>query len=136
MALCVEGISLMPLIVQAALGNHWFPWKLAAFFQYPRMQVSGNIRMGYTIRTHRYRYTEWPEYDTEARRPIWSDETTNTYPELYDHKFDSDENRNVINDPSYMRIRALLAQMLRSGWMSALPPSSSKRHDVGLIDSL
>ncbi len=77
-----EGVSLIPL-----LKNPKAKFKAAAFSQYPRK----NGIMGYTMKTHRYRYTEWRNMKTgkiEAR-------------ELYDHKKDSQENENVINKPEY-----------------------------------
>ena len=49
---CTEGYSLMPLI----RGDRNIQWKTAVFSQYPRMAVDGNIYMGYTINTERYRY--------------------------------------------------------------------------------
>jgi len=45
-----EGLSLLPL-----LENPVRPWKTAAFSQYPR----GAANMGYSMRTDRWRYTEW-----------------------------------------------------------------------------
>ena len=45
-----EGLSMMPLVE-----NPRRKWKAAAFSQYPR----GKDVMGYTMRTERWRYTEW-----------------------------------------------------------------------------
>jgi len=45
----LEGTSTVPL-----LDNPGQPWKRAAFSQYPGGEV-----MGYSMRTNRYRYTEW-----------------------------------------------------------------------------
>jgi iduronate 2-sulfatase len=61
-----EGTSMLPLLEDPAR-----PWKSAAFSQYPR----GQGLMGYSVRTERWRYTEWiarPSGDVAAR-------------ELYDH---------------------------------------------------
>merc|ERR1712151_82684 len=41
--------------------------------------------MGYTMRTDRYRYTEWVRWNGTALRPIWSDLRAR---ELYDHEKD------------------------------------------------
>ncbi|MHC4542501.1 MAG: sulfatase-like hydrolase/transferase, partial [Planctomycetota bacterium] len=47
----LEGLSMMPL-----LHHPDRQWKKAAFSQYPRGKV-----MGYTMRTRRFRYTEWQD---------------------------------------------------------------------------
>ena len=49
-----EGLSMLPL-----LENPGRPWKAAAFSQYPRGKL-----MGYSVRTERWRYTEWIERTT------------------------------------------------------------------------
>lgn len=121
----------MRLIRSKATDEADVRWKTAAFSQYPRMEVSGNVLMGYSVRTMMYRYTEWPKYDTVKYRPIWSDHRLPV--ELYDHLVDPDENRNVADDARYTGIRHRLSKLLRTGWRAALPPDVSLRHvtDVG-----
>ena len=85
-------------------------WKKAAFSQYPRGKV-----MGYTMRTERFRYTEWKDRDTGevlAR-------------ELYDHQKDPQENINAVAQEEYKQDIERLAQMLKQGWPAALPCLSS-----------
>ena len=66
--LCREGTSFMPLISNASA-----PWKSAAFSQFPRTAPNGNTVMGYTMRTDRYRYTEWPKFIGDpVFAPDWS----------------------------------------------------------------
>ena len=82
------------------------PWKKAAFSQYPRGRV-----MGYSMRTERFRYTEWKDRRTGkvlAR-------------ELYDHQKDPQENINAVADPQYRQDVQRLAEMLKGGWRAALP---------------
>ncbi len=82
------------------------PWKKAAFSQYPRGKV-----MGYTMRTRRFRYTEWQNRksgEVLAR-------------ELYDHDKDPDENVNVASQEEYAGNIKKLAAMLEDGWKAALP---------------
>ncbi|MDP6041284.1 MAG: sulfatase [Candidatus Latescibacteria bacterium] len=99
----VEGDSYVPL-----MQNPKREWKTAAFSQYPR----GRNRMGYTMRTDRYRYTEWVSRD--VNRELLAQE-------LYDHKTDPQENVNVINDSAYASVVPKLAKQMKSGWQGARP---------------
>lgn len=97
----VEGTSLAPLIAEPDR-----PWKQAAFSQYPRGDV-----MGYSMRTDRYRYTEWQNKKSgkvEAR-------------ELYDHETDPAENDNVADSDANRELVAKLSEQLKAGWRAALP---------------
>jgi arylsulfatase A-like enzyme len=98
-----EGTSFVPLIADPDRA-----WKRAAFSQYPRQ----NERvMGYTMRTDRYRYTEWLERETGETLAV----------ELYDHGEDPLENVNLAAKPECAgQVQALAAQ-LRRGWRGALP---------------
>ncbi len=96
----LEGKSFAPLIANPKL-----PWKQAAFSQYPRGKL-----MGHSMRTDRYRYTEWamPGERLEGM-------------ELYDHKKDPDENVNIANLPKNKKLVAELSEQLRKGWKAASP---------------
>lgn len=97
----VEGLSVMPLVKDPSRR-----WKKAAFSQYPRGKV-----MGYSMKTERFRYTEWQERRTGkilAR-------------ELYDHQNDPDENTNAAAEPKYKKDVTRLSKMLKAGWRAALP---------------
>lgn len=108
-SLCREGESLMPLVY-----NSSSPWKQRVFFQYPR---SGTI-MGYSMRTPRYRYTEWVRFKGRPYyRPDW---TKLRAVELYDHDKDPEENHNCANDPGLKSVRYHLSAMLHRGWRGAL----------------
>ena len=77
-----------------------------AFSQYPRGKV-----MGYTMRTKRFRYTEWQDRKTHkvlAR-------------ELYDHEKDPDENINAADQPEYKDDIKRLAKILKAGYKDAMP---------------
>jgi len=97
----LEGISLAPVIE-----NPNRPWKKAAFSQYPRAKGI----MGRSLRTDRYRYTEWAE---EGKEPVAV--------ELYDYKTDPKGNVNIAGLPENKELVAQLAKMLREGWRAALP---------------
>jgi iduronate 2-sulfatase len=49
-----------------------------------------NHLMGYSLRTDRYRYIEWRDYRDKKSKPI--------FVELYDHKSDPDETKNVAKE--------------------------------------
>lgn len=96
----VEGVSLVPLLSdQNARG------KELALTQTPRPNYPRGKRpkvMGYSIRTQRYRYTEWREFqtgDVQAR-------------ELYDHDDDPLETANLARQADQNATLAQLAEQL------------------------
>jgi iduronate 2-sulfatase len=96
----LEGTSLVPVMEDPKR-----PWKKAAFSQFPRKGL-----MGHSIRTDRYRYTEWADHgEPPAAR------------ELYDHKIDPDENVNIANLPESKALVEELSKMLAAGWKGARP---------------
>jgi iduronate 2-sulfatase len=102
----LEGASMVRLFADPQR-----PWKKAAFSQFPRPwspSKAGGI-MGRTMRTDRYRYTEW----CEAGRPPQA-------VELYDHEADPRETVNVAQRPENARLIAELGAQLRQGWRAAL----------------
>ncbi len=105
----LEGTSFVPLLEDP---NR--PWKKAAFSQYPRYVRGVGRVMGYSMRTDRYRFTEWRAVD-ESKDFCQR--------ELYDHKVDPKENVNIANRPENKRLVAQLAEQLHAGWKAALPPA-------------
>jgi len=97
----LEGTSMMPL-----LDDPDRPWKKAAISQYPRGKL-----MGYTLRTDRWRYTEWRDRKTRKAAAR----------ELYDHEADPGENVNVASRRENRATVAGLAKMLAAGWKAARP---------------
>jgi arylsulfatase A-like enzyme len=100
----LEGTSLVPLFE-----NPSRPWKKAAFSQYPRAKA-----MGYSVRTDRYRYTEWLSLD---RKTVLARE-------LYDHGVDPLESENLADKPEMKSTVEELSRLLHAGWEAALPESS------------
>jgi arylsulfatase A-like enzyme len=98
----LEGMSFVPLIKDPSK-----KWKQAAFSQYPRQ---GGKIMGYTMRTDRYRYTEWLDKSGQA-----------VAVELYDNREDPRETKNVANSPENAAMIKLLAAQLKAGWRAAKP---------------
>ena len=92
--LCSEGSSLMPLFEEPKRKD----WKDAVFWQYPRgVTRKDNLptKMGYSIRTKRYRYTEWVNIKYLGGlnyKPNWQSPAGHS--ELYDLQIDPQESRN------------------------------------------
>ena len=101
----LEGLSLLPVI-----GQPTRPWKTAAFSQVKR----GGI-MGYSMRTERYRYTEWINRGTRGV-------------ELYDYDVDPNETVNVADRRENAALVANLSERLHAGWQAALPDVSEQIH--------
>jgi arylsulfatase A-like enzyme len=90
-------------------------WKRAVFSQHPREIPGLGPGMGYSMRTSRYRYTEWGTFDTPYRTA-----------ELYDYKGQPLEAENLANEPAAKTLANGLAAMLREGWRASLPPSDPR----------
>ena len=104
----LEGRSFAPLIKDP---NR--PWKAAAFSQYRRVIPGyGNVGrgMGYSMRTDRYRFTEWLVPGTGFR----------SY-ELYDHRSDPDENINLAGSVKHEEVMTELKAKLNAGWKAGIP---------------
>jgi uncharacterized sulfatase len=85
----LAGLSLRPLLVDPAGA-----WKEAAFTQVQRPK-----HIGRSVRTPRWRYTEWDEGRAGS--------------ELYDHNADPGEHHNLAADPAHARTVAQLKPLLR-----------------------
>jgi iduronate 2-sulfatase len=91
-----EGISFA-----SVLADPYRKWKNAAFSQYPRYLTQ--TIMGYSMRSERYRYTEWKDVkngNVLAR-------------ELYDHQIDPSENVNAASLPVYAAAIKELEQLMK-----------------------
>jgi iduronate 2-sulfatase len=108
----VEGVSLVPV-----LKNPSAAVKKAALTQHPRPAYYNRERskspqaMGYSIRTDRFRYTEWRDWQsgvTVAR-------------ELYDHESDPDETRNIVEAAAHANDARQCAAILKSFQLLARP---------------
>ena len=103
----LEGTSLMPL-----LENPDRDWKGAAFSQITRPYLTDQDweQMGRSIRTSRYRYTEWANRDGSVAAR-----------ELYDLKIAPTETVNLATDSGHESLVASLSRRLRAGWRSEVP---------------
>jgi len=91
----LQGLSLLPLLREPQR-----PWRQAAFSHSP-VHATGT-----TMRTERYRYTEWGDPKVA---------------ELYDHQNDPLEHRNLVNEPAHAELARDLRRMFAAGWQGALP---------------
>ena len=96
-----EGTSMAPLLRQPDRA-----WKAAAFSQYPRGAI-----MGYSMRTDRWRYTEWVDRKTKAV----------TARELYDHRSGEVARVNLADRVENARTVGDLSAMLTAGGRAARP---------------
>jgi len=101
----LEGTSLVPVMNAPDQ-----PWKRAAFSQYPRGEAMGN-----SMRTDRYRYTEWTK---PGEPPIGV--------ELYDHEEDPNENVNLAGQSKYKDLISQLSDQLHAGWREAMPTDAKQ----------
>ncbi|MBM3860324.1 MAG: sulfatase [Verrucomicrobia bacterium] len=110
----LDGVSLVPV-----LKNPRRSIKPAALTQHPRPAYYKGApeTMGYSLRAQNFRYIEWRDWKTGAV----------VARELYDHKTDGSETRNVAADPSraadVRNVAKLLEQfrpIVRPGWKPAL----------------
>jgi arylsulfatase A-like enzyme len=106
----LAGKSMVPL-----LNDPKAEWKPAAYSQYLReggwRGPDGITYMGYTVRTEQFRYVEWYNWDTHQLAAR----------ELYDHRTDHGENKNIAEEPSSKDLIEGLAKQLRAGFKLAIP---------------
>ena len=105
----LDGISLKPLLADPDR-----PWKGAAISQFPCpwSYVGRPAVMGYTLRTDRWCYIEWQDFDNGDILAS----------ELYDHADDGAELRNLEEEADHADTFAEHRQLLREGWRACLPP--------------
>lgn len=97
----LDGVSLKSLIAGEKTEVKDF-----AVSQFPR----GSEVMGYTIRTDRYRYTEWHGNSYLSQMPYNPDNIVGK--ELYDYQEDPLESINCLEDPVYSEVASELAALM------------------------
>jgi uncharacterized sulfatase len=107
----LEGSSLRPLLDEPER-----IWKKGAFTQVIHGFKGGradgakkprSTALGRSVRTERYRYTEWKDGEAGA--------------ELYDHTTDPRELHNLASEPKCAAVVQELKALLRGGWQGARP---------------
>ncbi|XP_039963589.1 iduronate 2-sulfatase isoform X1 [Bactrocera neohumeralis] len=115
--ICGEGKSLYPVLQGVGTNEEY-----VALSQYPRPGIEptkhpnsdkpklSNIKvMGYSIRTHVFRYTLWVRFNAHDFSKDWNEIFGE---ELYDHRLDEGEDVNLAKMPEYNETRTLLRQQL------------------------
>lgn len=97
----LDGISLVP-----AIKNPNAELREYAFSQYPRKDA-----MGYTIRTKRFRYTEWIGDYYSAETPYSNAKIVAT--EMYDYEKDPQETKSIINNKAYAKEVAMMKNLFK-----------------------
>jgi arylsulfatase A-like enzyme len=102
----VEGTSFAPLVENPSRA-----WKKGAFSQYPRSIPKVGASMGYSVRTERYRYTEW----------VAKGKAEVAAAELYDYETDPLEKVNLAAQQGHNATVKKMADLLHGGWRAARP---------------
>ena len=128
----LQGESWVPLLEQ----NGQQKQKEAVFSQYPHHSDANKTEaMGYSMRTHKYRYTEWIKFACPTAKPMskcahkadasphWGDgDSAVVGVELYNHTLDDSttfgdfDNTNLAYLPENAALVTQLRQQLRSAW--------------------
>ncbi|MEW4922697.1 sulfatase [Algibacter sp. 2305UL17-15] len=99
-----DGKSLVPLLDNDTSTSIDMDY---AYHQYKRGK-----RMGYAVRTDRYRYTEWHDNDYRSFKAY--NESNIIARELYDYDKDPLETRNLVKDPAYNAVVSELKSTLKN----------------------
>ena len=103
----LQGQSLVPVLADPAEAGRG--WAITQVVRRRRIDGQAQPFFGYSLRTPRYRYTEWD--GGEKGR------------ELYDHHRDAKELTNLAEDPAHAEMVATLSATLHEAVASTLPPS-------------
>ncbi len=101
-----EGKSLIPLL------NPLTKKKIKQDFAISQYHRRGNKVEGYSIRTKRYRYTEWHGNYYKSFKPYKEENIVGR--ELYDYEKDPIETRNLVDDPAYAKVVKKLKAKLKT----------------------
>ncbi|CAZ97664.1 sulfatase [Zobellia galactanivorans] len=107
----LQGKSFVPLLADPSI-----KWKAAAYSQFllgrfGPAETRQEERMGYSVKTDRYRYTEWYTWNKNQKQK--GDYISS---ELFDHENDPGENYNIAQEPSNSQLIKQLASNLHKNF--------------------
>jgi arylsulfatase A-like enzyme len=103
----LDGKSLLPVLV-----NSNYSIKDYAVTQYHRTTKDGIKLEGYSLRTKRYRYTEWVKGLFKSKNGCYS--PSNVYGcELYDYESDPLEMKNLITNDKYEKVKIKMSHYMK-----------------------
>lgn len=102
----LDGVSLVP-----AINNPNTKIKEYALSQYPHPNAREKDKMGYSIRTKCFRYTEWFSNNFRTNMPY--DQKFVIARELYDYEKDPLETENVLDKPEYQKDKNRMEQLFK-----------------------
>jgi iduronate 2-sulfatase len=106
----LQGQSLAPMLKDPTVaGRGWALTQVVRGGGMPRADEEAKRVFGFSLRTPRWRYTEWDE----GRRGR----------ELYDHDADPRELKNLADDPAHAKTLESLSEQLRTAAAATLPAS-------------
>ena len=112
----IQGQSLVPMLKDPkVVGRGWAITQVVRGAGKTRVTTNTDVGsdgknfFGYSLRTARWRYTEWDEGKLGR--------------ELYDHETDTQELTNLADKPEHLKIVDELSQQLRNSAKSTFPPS-------------
>jgi arylsulfatase A-like enzyme len=106
----LHGKSLVPAFsdLEATIKEAAFSQFLRGRFGRARKVYEGKEFMGYALRTDRYRYVEWYDWNPEMETSVRFREA-----ELYDHETDPEENQNIVGDQRKIKLVETLSKKLK-----------------------
>ena len=108
----LHGVSLKPL-----LKNPNTPWREAAFSQYFKSKPGAGRLLGTSIRTDRYRYTEWRKKDQNGSL----EDVT-----LIDFEDDPGATKNIANNPAHKALLKSLGELASHSGQGVKPTDRKK----------
>ncbi len=103
----IQGQSLVPILQDSRVEGRG--WAITQVTRNKQRQAGGETYFGYSLRTKRWRYTEWDQ-GNEGR-------------ELYDHENDPRELTNLASAPQHQETVSTLSVQLRKAVQTTLPES-------------
>ncbi|KJD36581.1 hypothetical protein PW52_02725 [Tamlana sedimentorum] len=107
----LQGLSLKPVLEDSEATIKDAAYSQFLLGRYGPPEARKQERMGYTVRTDRYRYVEWYTWNKNKNVPEQL-----IARELFDHENDTQENYNIVNNPEHEVLIKQLSNKLKEGF--------------------